>query len=403
MATATAHSPSEDDASKNGAPDYRDPDPFHVSAAGHAFTFFPHGQDRLKALIELIDGAQATLGLFYYLFDSDVSGTMVRDALVRAAQRGVSVALIVDDFGNDAGEPFFEPMVEAGGTFAIFSPKWGKRYFVRNHQKLVIADETRVMTGGANVSDHYFATPAENGWCDLSVLVEGPVVEQFTRWFGLVQSWVASEAAGRTSQLRALRDIVKDWDGGDGPVQLLVGGPLVRKGHWAWVLRKDLVTAKRLDVVSAYFSPPRSFRRLMARVGQRGSARMIMAGKSDISAAIDMARLIYGQLLRARVKIYEFGMCKLHMKLVVVDDVSYFGSANLDKRSFRINVELMVRVEDAGLAAKLRELVDHMEASSEPITPAWYARHNTFFNRMRWRIAYWMSLADYRISRVGTE
>ena len=402
MATASAQSPADGDAPKDGAPGYCDLDLFQVSAAGHEFTFYPHGQDRLKALIELIDSAQATLRLFYYLFDSDVSGTMVRDALVRAARRGVSVALIVDDFGNDAGAPFFEPLVEAGGSFAIFSPKWGKSYFVRNHQKFVIADETRVMTGGANVSDHYFAIPAENGWCDLSVLVKGPVVEQFTRWSGLVQSWVADEAAGRTSQLRALRDIVKDWDGGDGPVQLLVGGPLVRKGHWSWVLRKDLVTAKRLDTVSAYFSPPRSFRRLMARVGERGKARMIMAGKSDVSAAIDMARLIYGQLLRARVKIYEFGMCKLHMKLVVVDDVSYFGSANLDKRSFRINVELMVRVEDAGLAAKLRELIDHMEASSEPITPAWYARQNTFLNRMRWRIAYWMSLADYRISKVGT-
>lgn len=387
---------------ENETPDYCDLDPFQVSAAGHEFTFYPHGQDRLKGLIELIDSAQATLGIFYYLFDSDVSGTMVRDALVRAAQRGVSVALIVDDFGNDAGAQFFEPLVEAGGSFAIFSPKLSKRYFVRNHQKFVIADETQVMTGGANVSDHYFAIPAENGWCDLSVLVEGPVVEQFTRWFGLLQSWVANEADGRTQKLRSLRDIVKDWDGGDGQVRLLVGGPLVRKGHWAWVMRKDLVGAKRLDTVSAYFSPPRSFRRLMARVGVRGKARMIMAGKSDISAAIDMARLIYGQLLRARVKIYEFGMCKLHMKLVVVDDVSYFGSANLDKRSFRINVELMVRVEDAGLAAKLRELVDHMEASSEPITPAWYARHNTFLNRMRWRVAYWMSMADYRISKAGT-
>ncbi len=397
MATAPAQTTTE-----NETPDYCDLDPFTISAAGHEFTFYPHGQDRLKGLIALIDSAQVTLRIFYYLFDSDISGTMVRDALVRAAQRGVSVALIVDDFGNDAGAEFFEPMVEAGGSFAIFSPKLSKRYFVRNHQKFVIADETQVMTGGANVSDHYFAIPAENGWCDLSVLVEGPVVEQFTRWFGLLERWVAGEAEGQKRKLRALRDIVKDWDGGDGPVQLLVGGPLVRKGHWAWVLRKDLVAAKRLDTVSAYFSPPRSFRRLMARVGARGKARMIMAGKSDISAAIDMARLIYGQLLRSRVKIYEFGMCKLHMKLVVVDDVSYFGSANLDKRSFRINVELMVRVEDAGMAAKLRELIDHMEASSEPITPAWYARHNTFLNRMRWRIAYWMSLADYRISKVGT-
>lgn len=383
-------------------PDYCDLDSFSLTAAGHEFTFYPHGQDRLTSLIDLIESARASLKLFYYLFDSDTSGTMVRDALVAAARRGVAVELIVDAFGNDAGAAFFDPLVEAGGSFAVFSPKWGKRYLVRNHQKFTIADGTRVMTGGANISDHYFAIPADNGWCDLSVLIEGQVVEQFTRWFGLLQSWVANAEAGRTRQLRRLRDIVKDWDGGEGPVRLLVGGPLVRKGHWAWVLRRDLVTAMRLDSVSAYFSPPRSFRRLFARIGRRGSARMIMAGKSDITAAIDMARLLYGKLLRARIKLFEFAICKLHMKLLVVDDITYVGSANLDKRSFRINVELMVRIDDASVAAAMRKMIDHMQASSEPITPEWYAQASTFWNRMRWRIAYWLSLADYRISRTGT-
>jgi cardiolipin synthase len=389
-------------AASDSAPDYSDPEPFSLTAAGHDFTFYPHGQDRRRALVALIDSAQTTLQVFYYLFDSDASGTMVRDALVAAVRRGVKVDLIIDDFGNDAGAAFFDPLVDAGGTFALFSPQWGTRYLVRNHQKFAIADEARVMTGGANVSDHYFAIPADNGWCDLSALIEGPVVEQFSRWFGLLQSWVANAEAGRTRQLRALRGIVKDWEGGQGPVRLLVGGPLVRKGHWAWVLRKDLVTGTRLDTVSAYFSPPRSFRRLFARIGRRGKARMIMAGKSDIAAAIDMARLLYRQLLRARVRLFEFAPCKLHMKLLVVDDIAYVGSANLDKRSFRINVELMVRIEDAGLAAALRQLIDHMETASEPITPAWYARHSTFWNRLRWRIAYWLSLADYRISKTGT-
>jgi cardiolipin synthase len=384
------------------APAYRDPDPFAVEAAGHSFTFYPHGEDRRAALIALIDAAQATLDVFYYLFDSDTSGTMVRDALVAAARRGVAVRLIVDDFGNDAGAEFFEPLQEAGGRFAIFSPKWGSRYLVRNHQKFAIADNAKVMTGGANVSDHYFAPVEDNGWCDLSVIIEGAVVEQFTRWFTLLRDWVDSEAAGRVSRLRALRDIVKDWDGGDGPVRLLVGGPLVRQGHWAWVFRKDLARAKRLDTVSAYFSPPRSFRRQIAQVARRGEARMVMAGKSDIDAAIDMARLLYKRLLAAGVRIVEFGQCKLHMKLMVVDDASYVGSANLDKRSFRINVELMVRIEDAALAAELRKLIDHIEAASEPITRAWYAEHNTVLNRLRWQVAYWMSLADYRISKVGT-
>ena len=384
---------------------YRDLDPFSIDAQGHNFTFYPHGQDRLTALIDLIGGANETLQVSYYLFDSDPSGTKVRDALVDAATRGVAVELIVDDFGNDAGAEFFEPLTVAGGSFAIFSPKWGTRYLVRNHQKFVIADGARVMTGGANVSDHYFATPADNGWCDLSVTIKGAVVKQFSRWFGLLKAWVENEASGRTAKLRQLRDIVKDWDGGadgeESSVRLLVGGPLVRKGHWAWQLRKDLVVAKRLDTVSAYFSPPRSFRNQMAKVARRGEVRMVMAGKSDIGAAIDMARLLYKRLLKAGATIFEFQPCKLHMKLMVVDDASYVGSANLDKRSFRINVELMVRIDDAALAAELRGLIDHMEAASMPITPEWYANKATFFNRLKWRGAYWMSLADYRVSKLG--
>ncbi len=385
----------------SGAAAYCDPPPFTIQAQGHSFTFHPGGADRLTALLGLIGQAQRCLQLCYYLFDSDTSGTLVRDALVAAAARGVSVHLIVDDFGNDAGTAFFEPLIKAGGTFDLFSPRWRTRYLVRNHQKLVIVDGACVMTGGANVSDHYFSPPADNGWCDLSVIIEGPVVQQFTRWFDLLTGWIKDEAAGNTGQLRALRDMVKDWDGGEGPVQLLIGGPLVRHGHWAWQLRKDLLGARRLDTVSAYFSPPRSFRRQIAQVARRGVVRMMMPGKSDIEAAIDMARMLYKKLLRAGARIVEFQPCKLHMKLLVVDDASYVGSANLDKRSLRVNVELMVRIEDAALAARLRELIDHMEAASVPVTREWYARKATLINRMRWQMAYWMSLADYRISRVG--
>ena len=380
---------------------YVDPPRFCVTAQEHRFTFLPHGADRLAALLDLIGTARTSLCLFYYLFDDDASGTQVRDALVAAARRGVALELIVDDFGNDAGRDFFAPLVDAGGGFAVFSSRWGARYLVRNHQKLVIADGERVMTGGANVSDHYFKPPEANGWCDLAVVIEGPVVAKFAEWFALLAGWVESEQAGQIGQLQNLREIVRQWDGGDGPVQLLVGGPLVRRGHWAWQFRKDLARARRLDTVSAYFSPPRSFRAQIAKVARRGKVRMIMPGKSDIGAAIDVARLLYRKLLAAGVRIFEFGACKLHMKLLVVDDASYVGSANLDKRSFRINVELMVRIVDPHVADALRALIDHLETGSAPVTPRWYARLATPLNRLRWRLVYLVSLADYRVSQTA--
>ena len=391
---------------------YADHQSFAVSAQGHSFTFHPGGAARLEALLALIAGARSRLEVFYYLFAADGSGTAVRDALVAAAQRGVAVHLVVDDFGNDAGTGFFAPLTEAGATFAIFSPRWGMRYLVRNHQKFAIADGVRVLTGGANVSDHYFNPPAQNGWCDLAVVIEGPVVERFSAWFALLASWVAGEAQGRIRQLQRLRALVKQWDGrvtdetpgedAGSAVRLLVGGPLVRRGHWASVFGQDLMRARRLDTVSAYFAPPRSVRNLIAAVARRGAVRMVMAGKSDFGAAIDMARLLYGGLLKAGVRLFEFQPCKLHMKLLVADDISYVGSANLDKRSFRVNVELMVRIEDAGLAAELRGLIDHLAAASEPVTPQWYAQRATLLNRVRWQLIYWLSLADYRISRLAT-
>lgn len=373
---------------------YRDPESFALEAQGHSFTFLPHGADRMEALLAQIAGARRSLDLFYYMFQNDEAGTRVRDALVEAARREVAVRVVIDDFGSDAPTSFFQPLREAGGRFERFSARWSVRYLVRNHQKFLIVDGERVMIGGFNISTDYFAPPSENGWCDLGVLVEGPVAERFVDWFGLLLGWVR----GSDSELRKIRRIVKDWDGGTGPVQLLVGGPLVYRANWAARFRRDLAGARRLDAVSAYFTPTGGFRWAMARVARSGTVRLITAGVSDFGAAIDVARLLYAKLLRAGVRIHEFQPCKLHMKLLVVDDISYFGSANLDKRSIRLNVELMVRVKDEGLAARLREMIDHLESASREMTPERYREKADFFTRLRWRFTYLLALADYRVT-----
>ncbi len=375
---------------------YRDADPFEIAARDHSFTFYPAGIDRLAALESLIAEAERSLHIFFYMFQPDEAGKLVRDALVAAAERGVAVHLIVDDFGSDAPRSFFETLVAAGGSFDLFSPRWNVRYLIRNHQKFVIADGKRVMTGGFNVSDHYFKPPEENGWCDLGALVEGPVVAQFRDWFVQLEGWVSSEG----SQFRAIRAMVREWEPGEGPVQLVLGGPTRITSAWARRVKDDLAHGDRLDIVMAYFSPPRSIQQLLERLGRLGKARLVMAGKTDNGATIGASRALYSGLLGAGVSIAEFQPSKLHMKLMVIDDVTYFGSANMDMRSVRLNLELMLRVEDAALAARMRELIDYLEEYSTPVTREWYRQRAGWFNRMRWRISNWLvTVIDYSVTR----
>ena len=158
--------------------------------------------------------------------------------------------------------------------------------------------------------------------------------------------------------------------------------------------------ASRLDMVMAYFSPPRSFRRVMKQLAKRGRVRMVMAGKSDNTTTIAAARGFYPQLRRAGVEIAEFRPCKLHMKLLVIDDVTYFGSANFDHRSIRLNLELMVRVESAELAEKMRDMVDHLYDASDEISADWIKERGTWFNRFRWWLGrFIVSGVDYTIAR----
>lgn len=372
------------------------PEPFIISANDHEFEFLPDGVHRFDALLAMIERAKETLDLFYYMFQDDPAGVLVRDALVAAQKRGVKVHLVIDRFGSDAKDEFFQPIVDAGGRFAIFNPNWNVRYLIRNHQKMTIIDKEIALLGGFNVSEHYFQPPEENGWADLGVVVKGPVVKTVCEWFSRLSAWTEQPK----HQFRTVRKLIRDWDPGDGPVQFLVGGPTRTPSTWNRAVKRDLVRGKRLDMVMAYFSPPRSFRRLIRKLANRGEARLVMAGKSDNTTTIAAARATYGALMRSRAKIYEFQPCKLHMKLIVIDDVTYFGSANFDHRSIRVNMELMVRVESAEMAEKVRGMIDTMIEASEEMSPKLLRERRGLFGGFKWLMGWFLvSVVDYTVAR----
>ncbi len=362
--------------------------------------------DRLAELFDLVEQAEHSLKLFYYMFEGDDIGRTVRDALIAACQRGVKVELMVDSFGsNGAPKGFFDPFKQAGGHFAIFSPRFSTSYFVRNHQKMIICDSQSAMIGGFNIADQYFdqhsqdedSDKNETSWEDLGLIIRGPEVAKLDKYYGQLSDWVCKN----NGHIRSLQKMVRRWDAGEGNFRWLLGGPSNRLSRWAWAIKRDLEKGKRLDLVSAYFSPGQGILRRIARLSKRGGRnRLILAGKTDNAATIGASRLLYGYLLKRGTLIYEYQPKRLHTKMVIIDNAVYIGSANFDLRSLFINVEMMVRIEDQTFADHARLLMDDMCAASLPISKELHKSRRGLINRLRWALAYFVvNILDYTVTR----
>lgn len=372
---------------------------------GNRLTMLDTGKRRIEALIALIDGAVRSVRLLYYIYADDAAGQRVNAALIGAAQRGVAVSLIVDGFGASlrADRSFFKRLEEGGVHLCLFSPRWGRRYLLRNHQKLALADgETdaaKIIVGGFNIEDDYLghAAKPELIWRDLGLLVEGPAAARLTGYFDALQGWVRTPNA----KLRHLNRAVTGWSEAAGPVRWLIGGPTRRLSPWAQCLRADMRAARRIDIIAGYFAPSPTILRRLDRAGRRrADVRIVTAALSDHQNAVAAARFTYHDLLRKGVRIFEYRPSKLHTKLFLVDRSVHIGSANFDMRSLFINLELMLRVEDEAFAGHVRDYVDGEVAKSEQITRALYKQRTGWGQRMRQFIAYvLLAVVDPRVSR----
>src|SRR5690606_13798060 len=161
-----------------------------------------------------------------------------------------------------------------------------------------------------------FIMPTSDGWTDLGLTVEGPIVARMADWFAQLREWTSDDAA----QFRDIRRRVNTWDSGTGPVRLLLGGPTSGLAQWGRCAVRDMQQGLRLDMLMAYFAPGPQVRKAMRKITQRGHTNLVLAGKSDNGATIGAARALYTRMLRAGARIYEFQPGRLHSKLIVIDD-----------------------------------------------------------------------------------
>jgi len=380
---------------QSGRPDFPGT---HFHIAGHDLHVVHSPQDRLGAVLGLIARAKKSIQMFFYMFGDDATGREVRDALVAAANNGVHVQLIIDSFGSgNVSDRFFDALVEAGGCYHCFSTRKGLGYIIRNHQKILIADSAHALVGGFNITDDYFGRAGDNSWEDLGIIVSGVQAQKLSDYF---EDLARASNNGKV-RYRSIRNIIHQWRPGIGQIQWLLGGPTNRISPWAITFKRSLEAGKRFDIVSAYFSPSQTILRRLAKAAKHNKgSRLVVAGKTDNNATIAAARLLYRYLMRRKTRIFEFQSRPLHMKLMVIDDTVYIGSANLDVRSMFINLEIMVRIKDAGLALHMRKLIDELVTQSEEQTRILLKARDSYWSRFKAALAYFLvNSVDYTIGR----
>ena len=364
--------------------------------AGNSLELIASGQERFQMLLALLAGAKRSVRMLMYMFNPDRDGDAVRDALTDAARRGVEVKLLIDGFGSAATGKFFTDLADAGGQHCVFNPSWGRRYLLRNHQKLIVIDEHTVLIGGANIDATYLDDRGSKHWRDLWLRLDGPEAVLPSRYFDALFRW----SKRPRSTLRSLKRMVAEYNEWRGPLQWKFSGPLSLRNSWWRSIGRDLKRARRADLIFAYFAPPGAMIRRIGRVGRRGRARVINAAKSDNVATIAAARHSYSRLLRRHVEIYEYQPAKLHTKLAIVDDMVHIGSSNFDYRSFYINLEIMLRIKDAGFANEMRGYFERELADCKWITPELHKLRANPWRRFKWALSHFLvNIMDYGVTR----
>jgi cardiolipin synthase len=352
------------------------------------FRWLHTGEQALSEMIETIRAATVSIRLEMYIFHASDIAEQFRAELVNAAQRGVLVRVMVDALGSiTLPETFWQPLITSGGQFRWFNPLTVNRLSVRDHRKIMVCDDAIAYVGGFNISKEYHGDGVRMGWRDLGIKICGPLVRDLALAFdelfeqadckrGFFQTFRKAKASSRSTSPQG---------------ELLLATPGRKHNPIKQALRRDLHNARSVQITSAYFLPTWKIRRDLTRIARNGGkVQLILPGKSDVPLMQAASRSLYRRLLDAGVEIFEYQPQILHAKLIIIDDVVYAGSANLDTRSLHLNYELLVRLTNPKLAQEAREIFAGDLAHCLPVSRQEWRSARSLWTRLKQRWAYFV-------------
>jgi len=332
--------------------------------AGNDIVLLENGENYFPRLEAAIDAARHEVHLETYIFDADATGQRIAAALRRAAQRGVAVRLMVDGFGARTFVDELMPELEAVGVSVLVyrrenpSVRFKRRRLRRMHRKIALVDGRLAFVGGINIIADIKPGGPPHPRYDYAVQIEGPLVADIAhavrRLWWLV-SW--ANLRRRTTALSWLTPLH------DEPIGRVKAALVIRDnvGH-----RHDIEDAylaaiedasQEVVIACAYFFPGRRFRQALVDAAARGvQVKLLLQGLSDHPMLAYATRALYPYFLGRGIRLFEYHLSYLHAKVAVVDDRwSTVGSSNIDPFSLLLAREANVVIDDAQLAAELRD------------------------------------------------
>ena len=376
--------------------------------AAHDIHLLRSGVALFPALTAAFDQAQHEVLLETYIFDFQGAGAEVAQALIRAAQRGVRVRVVVDGVGTGALPPeWAQRFAEAGVQWRVYSPLAGVGFWLpsrwrRLHRKLCVIDKQVAFCGGINILDDFIDPNVPGGLqlprLDYAVGLRGPLVDKVHN--AMTQLWSRIEAVRelRSQDIAGALDALRSAEQGlqlptRGTVQLVLRDNVRHRTQIERAYCKAIGAAHHeVMVASAYFFPGLRLRRALVLAARRGvRVRLLLQGKYEYFVPYRASRQLYGKLLAAGVEIYEYHASVLHAKVAVVDGHwSTVGSSNLDPFSLLLAREANVVVRDSTFAQALyTSLSDAIATGATRVDPH-------AFTQRPW----WQQLVDWGASLV---
>lgn len=345
-----------------------------------SFEVLTNGDSFYESELAAIRSAQRTINLEAYIFSKGELTRRFVEALTERQRAGVRVNLLIDAIGAfSQTSSYFKTLTDAGGELRWYHPlRWNTwpRINNRTHRELLIIDGSTGFVGGAGFADHWYkGTKKDPAWRDTMVRVQGEAVTGLQSIFA--ENWLESsgeiltgyeffpfaQAQGRTTAM------------------VVGSSPTTGRSTSARVLFQTLIASatRTIHITTPYFLPDTSARaELIRAIRERGvSVQIVVPGKhNDHLLTRRSSRRLYGELLQAGAKIYEYKPAMIHTKSMVIDGMwGIVGSTNFDGRSFGINDEVNLSVLDRAFAQRLdQDFFQDVSGSDEITYEEWKQR-----------------------------